>query len=357
MVLSENSLISRIKAVENHRLPRHRFIRIGIGDDAALLRPAVGHDAILTCDWFLEGTHFLRDRHLADSTGWKCLARALSDIAAMGGRPRCFLLSLALPKTLTGQWLNAFLFGLRRAARHFECPLAGGDTSRHQQILIGITVMGDVPLGQAILRSSARPGDLLFVSGTLGQAEIGLAELRAGKLRPARFSFRHRFPLNRLSASLRKHLYPQPRLTLGRWLAKNRLATAMMDLSDGLSTDLPRLCTASRVGALIDGAKIPLSAGSANPASSHPAPVSLSTHISAAGLIRSRDPLASAMHGGDDYELLFAVSPVRLSQIPASFRGIPLTQIGKITRSRTIVVSLPGNRKRPLRSAGWDPFQ
>src|SRR5271167_4716260 len=157
---------------------RSSSLRVGMGDDAALCRVGRGQETILTCDWFLEGTHFLRDKHPPEAVGWKCLARAASDIAAMGGAPSCFLLSLALPANQTGHWLSGFLRGLRRAALALRCELAGGDTTRRRDILINVTVIGEVPRGCAVLRSGARPGDLLYVSGTLGEAELGLRELR-----------------------------------------------------------------------------------------------------------------------------------------------------------------------------------
>ena len=220
-------------------------LALGAGDDAALLTPRSGFEIILTCDWFLEGSHFLHRMHPPDSVGWKCLARAVSDIAAMGGRPACFLLSLAVPKSVlssekgwTAGWLDQFLRGLRRAAQRFGCVLAGGDTTRSRQILISLTVIGEVPTGLAIRRSGAKPGDKIFVSGTLGQADLGLQILRCG----ARISSQN-------DPSLRKHLYPEPRLALGQWLARRKLASSMMDISDGLSSDLARLCAASRVGA------------------------------------------------------------------------------------------------------------
>ena len=227
---SENELIRRIRAIGRATVRRNSAVRLGIGDDAALFSPRHGYETILTCDWFLEGTHFLRDKHPADSVGWKCLARALSDIAAMGGEPRCFLLSLALPETHIGRWLNEFLAGLRRAARKFKCPLAGGDTTRRREILVNVTVVGEVRSGRELLRSGALPGDIIYVSGRLGEAQLGLQRLRR---------------LDRVAKddpALTKHLYPEPRIALGRWLADHRIATAMMDLSDGLSTDLPRLC-------------------------------------------------------------------------------------------------------------------
>src|SRR6266704_2886727 len=180
---NEDSLIRRI-ANRCRPLPdpaTRRSVALGIGDDAALFRPKGGHETILTCDWFLEGTHFLRDKHPADSVGWKCLARALSDVAAMGGVPRCFLLSLAIPASHTGRWLNEFLAGLRRASRKFQCVLAGGDTTRRDNILINVTVVGEVRTGYAILRSGARDGDILCVSGRLGEAALGLRILKGSK--------------------------------------------------------------------------------------------------------------------------------------------------------------------------------
>src|SRR6266404_5775662 len=166
----ENELVQRIARAEV--LHSMHQLHLGIGDDAALLAARRGYETILTCDWFLEGSHFLRDKHPADSVGWKCLARAVSDIAAMGGQPRCFLLSLALPQAYTGPWLDKFLRGLRRAARKYCCFLAGGDTARRKEILINVTVVGEVREGQAVLRSGAKPGDVIFVSGRLGEAEL-----------------------------------------------------------------------------------------------------------------------------------------------------------------------------------------
>ncbi len=305
-----------------------RQLLVGIGDDAALFEPAKGHETILTCDWFLEGTHFLRDKHPADAVGWKCLARAVSDIAAMGGVPKCFLLSLALPETHTGKWLREFLGGLRRAAKQLGCALAGGDTTRRKDVLISVTVIGEVRTGRGVLRSGARPGDLIYVSGHLGEAELGLRLLRRRK----GLAYR-RDPL------LRRHLYPVPRLALGRWLAENRLATAMMDISDGLSSDLPRLCAASGVGASVHAAKIP----GVNP----------STLPSSRGI----HPLQLALHGGDDYELLFTISRRKAHQVPRSFHGLPLTAIGEITREHKLLLVEASGRKRTLRAGGWDPFR
>src|SRR5438445_13202785 len=221
-------------------------VALGIGDDAALFRPKPGHETILTCDWFLEGTHFFREKHPPDAVGWKCLARAVSDVAAMGGTPRCFLLSLALPETHTGRWLDLFLAGLRRAGRKFRGALAGGDTTRGNELLVNVTVVGEMPAGRALLRSKADAGDIVYVSGRLGEAELGLRILQRSKGMPSM-----KKPLTK------KHLYPEPRLALGQWLVNKGLATAMLDLSDGLSSDLSRLCAASGVGAQLESSKIP----------------------------------------------------------------------------------------------------
>ncbi len=325
----EISLLKKIAQAAGPRAEKElRILARGIGDDAALFKPRPGHETILTCDWFLEGTHFLRDMHPPDAVGWKCLARAVSDVAAMGGMPRCFLLSLALPKSHTGPWLDLFLRGLRHASRKLQCVLAGGDTTRRQEILINVTVAGEVCSGHAVLRSGARAGDVLYVSGRLGEAELGLQLLRQCK-----------GVVSEKNPLIRKHLYPEPRVALGEWLAKRGLATAMMDLSDGLSSELPRLCAASGVGARVEGAKIPL------------------VKKPAVHGKQALDLLQLALHGGDDYELLFTAPRRFMNRIPRRFRGIPLTAIGEITRGQRPVMIRADGREQPLIPGGWDPFR
>ena len=330
MVVSvrESELIQKIEKALGRAGRGSSELRLGMGDDAALFRPRAGREIVLTCDWFLEGTHFLRELHPPSSVGWKCLARGVSDIAAMGGVPRCFLLSLALPMSHAGRWLDDFLAGLGRASRRFACALAGGDTTRSREILIDVTVVGEVRKGCAVLRSGARPGDLVYVSGRLGEAELGLLLLKQG-----RGSAKLKDPL------VRKHLYPEPRLALGHWLAKKRLASSMMDLSDGLSSDLARLCAASGVGARVESREIPRTE---NP------------HIPRKyGL----DPLDLALDGGDDYDLLFTVPPEKASSLPKAFRGQELTSIGTITKEAGLVVREENGRERALLAGGWDPFR
>jgi thiamine-monophosphate kinase len=327
---NENSLLRKIagSSLPSRNRTDVPSVSLGIGDDAALLRPKPGYQIILTCDWFLEGTHFLRKKHPPDAIGWKCLARAVSDVAAMGGAPRCFLLSLALPEMHITRWLDLFLAGLRRASRKFHCVLAGGDTTRRNEILINITVVGEIPSGRAVLRSGAREGDILYVSGRLGEAELGL-----------RLVQQSRGAASKNNLLTRKHLYPEPRLALGQWLVRKGLATAMMDLSDGLSSDLPRLCNASGVRAQLEMAKIP------------------QVRATDVALKQGHDPIQLALHGGDDYELLFTIAARKAKLLPKTFRGVPLTAIGKITRERGLLVRQENGRARKLIPGGWDPFR
>jgi thiamine-monophosphate kinase len=259
---------------------------------------------------------------------YKSLARAISDIAALGGEPRCFLLSLALPEARIGAWLQKFLLALRAAARTMQCPLAGGDTTRRNEILINITVVGECQRGRAILRTGARPGDAIFVTGTLGEAEYGLQLARNSS-----------GPVNSRDARVRKHLFPEPRLAAGQWLAKHRFATAMMDLSDGLSTDLPKLCQANRVGARIIQRNLPS--------------VTIPENRRAPKFV----PAELALHGGDDYELLFTVARKNVKRIPRKIGRVRVTRIGEITSGKQITLVRESGAIEKLKSKGWDPFR
>ena len=301
---------------------------MGIGDDAAIWKHRAGFETVLTCDWFLEGTHFLGRTHPPEAVGWKCLARAVSDLAAMGAEPRCFLLSLALPESCCGEWLDRFLRGLRKAATKLGCILAGGDTTRRGEILINISVVGEVERGAGALRSGAQPGDRIFVSGRLGEAELGWRLLERDKKVSAS---------NR--ALLRKHLHPEPRVQLGRWLIKNRIATAMMDLSDGLSSDLARLCAASNVGAYVTESALP------------------KARRAFANNFEPEEMRQATLHGGDDYELLFTARPSQVKEVSRGFQGVTLTEIGEITSERKLATLDPNGRFVALKAQGWDPFR
>jgi thiamine-monophosphate kinase len=322
----EKQLIERV--AQKLRSRPGAGLRVGIGDDAAVMHSRGRTEWVLTTDAFLENVHFLLRAHPPEAVGYKALARATSDLAAMGARPLYFLLSLALPLSCTGKWFDRFLVGMSRAARSFGLVLAGGDTTKSPLAAINLTVMGEVTPGKAVLRSGARPGNLICVSGTLGEAELGLRLLQRG--------LHKRRKWKRL---LQKHLHPEPRLALGQWLAKSGRATAMIDTSDGLSTDLAHVCEASGVGAKVWADRIPK--------------VSVRSDLQKLGL----DPLRLALNGGEDYELLFTV-PKRLAQhLPRGVHGVPITIIGEITRERPIQLIDDAGRTKAFRARGWDPFR
>jgi thiamine-monophosphate kinase len=327
----ERQLVEKIaRTLPPHRAALSR-LKLGIGDDAAILSPGGRTEWVLSCDTFLENVHFRLKSHPPDSIGYKALARALSDLAAMGATPRYFLLTLAVPTRRTGSWLDSFLKGMARAARELGVTIIGGDTTRSRTMFISMTVLGEIAPGRALTRSGARPGDIIYVSGKLGRAQLGLELVLRGHARK-------RQP----RALLQPQLYPKIRLELGSWLAQQQLATSAMDLSDGLSSDLARLCTASRVGAKIYASKVPTVV----------IPAAVARTLSK----RNLDPLQLALHSGEDYELLFTVSPRHAKKLRRAPGTASLTAIGEITRNRQLVLVAPDASERPLKPQGWDPF-
>jgi thiamine-monophosphate kinase len=322
---SEEELIERVRRT----FPSARAaLRVGIGDDAAVLGVSSKTDWVVTTDAFLESVHFIRNIHPPKVVGYKALARATSDIAAMGARPRFFFLTLGLPSGCSGTWFDHFLDGMAGGSHRFGLVLAGGDTTKYSSIVISLTILGEADRGRAILRSGARPGDLLWVSGRLGEAELGL------QIMLKRWGF-----LKRQRQALRKHLHPEPRLKLGQWLAARRYVTSMIDISDGLSTDLGHICKASGVGATVWAPKIPA--------------VQVPPELQR----RGANPLALAVHGGEDYELLFTVPKKFADRLPKEAGGVPLRAIGEMTPEKKILVQDGNGRKTPLRPMGWDPFR
>ena len=312
MSLKEKSLIERIRRAA---ATRGQPAGHGIGDDCAVLPLPRGHEALVTTDFSLEDVHFRRQWHPPDSVGHRCLARGLSDIAAMGGIPRAAFLSLALPPELPQNWVDKFIAGLLKLAAQFSVPLAGGDTAQSPTgILADIVVLGSVPAGQAVLRSGARPGDFLYVTGTLGSAAAALNQLRDGKKLGPR--------------SHPKHFYPQPRVAVGQFLREKKLASAMIDISDGLSTDLGHICEESGVGAVVYAAALPAASG--------------------------KDGLTLALHGGDEYELLFSARPEH--HIPKQIAGVPVTRIGEILSGKYMRLATADGKTQPLKPAGWEHF-
>lgn len=315
MPLREKSFISRIR----RQAGGSSAVVTGIGDDCAVLRIPSGHELLVTTDFTLEDVHFRRQWHPPEVVGRRCLTRGLSDIAAIGGEPLAAFLSLALPKGAPQKWADRFLRSLLDLAKEFHVSLAGGDTAQSAAgIHADIAVVGSIPKGRAVLRSGARVGDQIYVTGTLGGSAAALARLRAGKkVRP--YDFPH-------------HYHPTPRIAIGKLLRSRGLASAMIDLSDGLSTDLAHICEESGVGAVIEAELIPR-ARVGRPA----------TQVS----------LDLALHGGEDYELLFTSS----KQIPSRINGIPITYIGKIRRSREVTLVSENGKRGRLAIHGWEHFR
>ena len=291
----------------------------GIGDDCALLRLSPGHEILLTTDLTLEDVHFRRAWHAARAVGHRCLARGLSDIAAMGGEPLAAFLSLALPAETPQSWVDEFLRGFLGLAGKFGIPLAGGDTAASAGgVAADVVVLGQVPAGAAILRSGARPGDSVYVTGSLGGAAAALYQLReSGRVEPA---------------AARAYFYPPPRVAVGARLRRQGLASAMIDLSDGLSTDLAHLCEESGVGAVVSESSIPRA---------HTSPAATST-------------LHFALHGGEDYELLFTARPDR--KIPRTLGGVRLSRIGEIIREKKVWLMDSHGQRKALLPRGWEHF-
>ena len=330
--LGELALIDHIR---HSFAARGRSIALGIGDDCAVLRPPRGHEILVTTDFSLENRHFRRDLHPAASIGHRCLARGLSDLAAMGATPIASFLSLALPakmpRTRQGQrWIEGFLSGLRTLGIQHQTPLAGGDTSQSPAdlILADIILIGSAPRGRSLRRSGARAGDVLYVTGGLGGAHAELSMLLANKRRSRVTAAPHGHP----------HLYPQPRLAVGSALLRRRLATAAIDLSDGLSTDVAHLCESSNLRAELDASAIPF----------HPLTCKLTP----------QQAIHAALHGGEDYELLFAAPPT--ARIPRTIAGIPVTRIGVLSprqQGKPLITLIDSKQTRSeLRPAGWEHF-
>jgi thiamine-monophosphate kinase len=311
----EKSLIKRIRRMAGSGAS----VVAGIGDDAAVLRIPAGHEILVTTDFSIEKVHFRRDWHQPGVVGWRCLTRGLSDIAAMGGEPQAVFLSLAVAGDIPQKWVDKFLKGLVGLAKEFKVPLAGGDLAQASSgIQADIVVVGSVPKGTAVLRSGAKAGDQIYVTGELGGSAMALARLAKG------------LPLGTEYAP---HFHPRARVGIGQWLRENKIPSAMIDVSDGLSTDLQHLCEESRVGAEIEAEAIPRA-------------------MWGQGKKRPVD-LDFALHGGDDYELLFTAS----QPVPAEVDGVRVTRIGRTTSSSGMRLVDNEGRMQLLEAGGWEHFR
>lgn len=311
-----------------------RTVALGIGDDCAILRHSGRNEILVTTDFSLENRHFRRDLHPPASVGHRCLARGLSDLAAMGATPMAAFLSLAIPADLLHSrdgrhWIDGFFQGLHSLAKKHRTPLAGGDTSESPDNLIfaDIILVGSAPRGRALRRSGAHAGDVLYVTGALGGAHAELNTLLAANRRSSA-----------TDSGEHPHFFPQPRLAVGSALLRRGLASAAIDVSDGLSTDLTHLCESSHLRAEVDSSMVPLH-----------------------GLLRGlsqQEALKAALHGGEDYELLFA-APAS-ARVPRRIAGVPITRIGSLHRVRTgrplITLNQSSANATELKPAGWRHF-
>jgi thiamine-monophosphate kinase len=338
---SHSSLITHHSSLINH----HSSLLLGVGDDAAILGHAGRGETVITTDLLVEEIDFRLETMPPRLLGHKALAVSLSDMAAMGARPRWSLLSIGLPREIwETPFVDDFYEGFFALASCHGVSLVGGDVSRTpERIVVDSIVLGETSSGRAILRAGARPGDHIFVTGTLGGSAAGLSLLERGarlKGRGASLSKRRARSSEALAVEelLLRHLRPEARVEWGELLGAQRLATAMIDISDGLSSDLQHLCRESRAGAIIEASRVPV-----NP------------------FIRQLrdddfDPLALALHGGEDFELLFTVSPRNLKRLPDEVRGVPVTYLGDVTNQAGRVMLAEGAHRRRLKAQGFSHF-
>lgn len=327
---SEFAFIGRIAQLAE-TVPGHAGVQIvrGIGDDTAVLK--VGTQALLwTTDMMVEGVHFRLDLSDPFRLGWKALAVNLSDIAAMGGVPAGALLSCGLPPNLLQAWGEKLVEGFIHCAKEFSCPVVGGDTNRSDRAVLDVSVLGCVE-GEPVLRSTAKPGHRLFVTGQLGDSRAGLERLLRDGLEQAEADD---------PDAVRSHLHPVPRLAAGQFAARHGVS-AMMDLSDGLGADLPKLCMASGCGAVVEERLIPVGE-------------SAKRWASQAG----QKAVLFAAAGGEDYELLIAVPPEKVDTVRIGVESegdVPVTEIGYLASEEGIVMAGEDGQRVPL-PAGWEHF-
>jgi len=380
--MNEFDFIRRLREQTRSRRHSSRVVA-GIGDDASVVNQIANRDLIITTDMLVEGVDFYRDAAPARMLGHKALAVSLSDIAAMGARPFWSLLSIGMPKeTWQNEFKENFYAGYFELADKFGVTLTGGDVSETKEaIVIDSIVLGEVPSGTAVLRSGARPGDQIFVTGTLGGSAAGLKLIEMGARldetglaslpRASRISsptveersepgavatgspsvsgptIRERVSASADNAELKAietlllcQLRPQPRVGWGIVLGEERLATAMIDISDGLSSDLGHLCEESNAGSLIDSSSLPID-----------------REVSLLCGRRALDPLMLALHGGEDFELLFTVRPDDVGRLPKRVDGVAISRIGEITDQVGKIRIAEKNRVWDLQPEGFEHFR
>jgi len=318
---------------------RDPTIAAGIGDDAAVMKPPRGSVCLVTTDILIEGIHFRLDYTDPLRLGKKALSINLSDIAAMGGAPQYFLLSMGLPPHLPFRWVEEFFGGVQQVADQYKLSLIGGDTSLAQKVTINITLIGQAKAGEVIYRKGAEIGDQIMVTGTLGNAALGLRILESHKGDAGIF----RTGDSDLVELIEKHLSPPPRIAEGRLIAENHLASAMIDVSDGLVADLGHILEESHTGARLWISQLPLS----------------EVYRRKAPQYTSND-IDLAISGGEDYELLFTTPRKKEAKLLSLFghSGLKLTRIGEIVdHEHGLRLFLDDGREYRPRAKGYDHFK
>lgn len=322
--IGEFELIKRISA---GLVCTGRPVIVGIGDDSAVLHPPEGKLQLVTTDMLVENVHFRLDTAKPFQIGWKSLAVNISDIAAMGGEPTYAFISIGLPRETTVEFVDELYSGIRRIAEVYSVDIVGGDTVSSPHLIINIALLGEVEAENLVLRSGAKTGDALVVTGDLGGSEAGLAILK------------HELPVE----GTEKHLMPTPRVREGRFLAKSGHVTSMIDISDGLASEVHHICEASGTGARLCMRSIPISGN---------------VHRVAEYIGKGRYDFA--LYGGEDYELLFTCQPDKVSLLAEDILkdcGTPLTIVGQIMeKSHSITMEDIAGRIAPLEPRGYDHF-
>lgn len=341
--MNEFDFIRQLREQASSRKTSSRIIS-GIGDDAAVFHQSSDRDLVISTDLLVESVDFHREATPPRLLGHKALAVSLSDVAAMGARPLWALVSIGLPESAwASDFKEEFFAGYFALADRFGVTLTGGDISQSQNVVIDSIVVGEVNKGRAVLRSTAKPGDQIFVTGTLGGAAAGLKLIELG----ARLSgslaseggHNRDSEAQAIDSLLLRQLRPEPRVGWGIVLGEEQLATSMIDISDGLSSDLHHLCDDSKMGATIDAASLPLDENA----------------VQLCGR-RALDPLELALHGGEDFELLFTVGPENVTRLATRVDGVSISRIGEVTAQTGIIQVREQNHVWKLQPQGFSHF-
>jgi thiamine-monophosphate kinase len=334
--LGEFGLISRFQSRLKYRSPQ---VIKGIGDDCAVLSLDNGNYQVLTTDALVETVHFNLKTHTPEQLGWKTMAVNISDIAAMGGQPKFAVITVGIPKTIPVDFLDRFYKGLNQASQKYKVALVGGDTvASPKHLFINLTLLGETRKKKVFTRSGARPGDKIYVTGTLGDSALGLKILESPRKKWTGSEILQK-------KLIQRHLKPEPRVEVASWLAKSKYrVTSMIDISDGLTQDLGHILKAGKVGAELWESAIPIS-----------------KPLAKYSFINGLPALELALEGGEDYELLFTLAPEDVNYLDTESItkvDLPVTQIGEISAKKGIRLTSKAGRSKTLqRPGGFNHFK